>query len=211
VGQRGAAPSVRSNTVERVVRDQPAIDEQRRAARVSELERLEQVGDRHRGAHRVDDALLAGNQVVARVVLGQAQQLTACHVRGHDRELPPVLGPGIRSRVVVDAEVVEGANVPLLELGRQPLHEVAALGIAVLDQNGDRGPDQRHAVDRALVEKSRVIETGDQLVQLRATRARGQQRPHDRARRRARDALELVPLLEHRHHACMPDAQHPAA
>jgi hypothetical protein len=118
------------------------------------------------------------------------------------------VGPG----VALDAQVAEGPDAQALELGAEPLGEGAPLGVAVLQDHRQRRADERHAVQRALVQEVGVVGALDQLAQAAGRDPGGQQRPDDGAGRRARDPREAVAArLEHRHRARVPDPQDAAA
>ena len=210
LGGRGAEPDADRRpagrpsvvTVEhrdRVVRHQRAVDQGRGAARAGEGHRLEEVGDRRRGAHRVDHRLLVRVAGVLVVLPGQVDQAPAREVGGGDGQPVARVDAAVVARVV-GAQVAERLDAQVAEHPAEPPAQVVALVGAVLEQHGQPVGEEAQrtevpAREPAVRELREVEGAGDVLEaadRLAALLERGEDGADDRAGGGPADAGEGV-------------------
>ena len=161
-----------------------------------QLERQIEEGNRGRHPHRVRDRhRIRCDPVLALHVPGKAHHPLSRDVAGDHDQPVTALGRnvGIHARVG-KLQVCEGVDAP----GVQLLCDEVAQGITAIERMIDQlrqgvvDERNRQPLPERCVEKARVVGVEKQLMQCRGADAGCGQRPHQRARRRARDALETV-------------------
>jgi hypothetical protein len=193
---------------DREIGEHPAVDDHVLMVRqlVRDPDGLEEDRDRHAHPHRQRHLDRVGVESQLTRVAWKDEQLPRGDVGGDHLEPRPVL------RILPPrAEVGERPDALRGQQPAHPLEGSIALEDARLEQDVQRLPDQRDAVDPARVLELAEVEPEDDLTDLRGRVPGGDQRRGDRTGGRARDVLRLeAALVQHAVRAGEPDPLDPA-